>query len=676
MTILAVDYGTTYTTAALARDGKPELLALGGSEANVYRLPSTVWVDETGELVVGWQAERGAALAPERLERAPKGWLGDREPMQLGRAVFAEEAAAAVLSIVVSEAKRSAGALTEIRLTHPASWPNRRKAALRAAAREAGLELVELVEEPVAAARHLAGADVATGDSVAVYDLGGGTFDTAVLRATELGDFEVIGVGGRDGLGGEVFDARLARHLTSELRQSSPGDQKAIERSGRALAGFRREVRRAKEALSLEGAYDVVLPEVTERPSLRVTREELERLIDDQVRESVDILAETIAAAGIEPKELRAFYLAGGSSRMPLVARLLSERFGRVPDTREDPKSVVSLGAAQAVQAPKPQNHPIGGRPPVPPQPLSASGHKEPPPPQKPVCLTAPTINGTPRVGQTLTCCPGEWQGTGEETRWSMVWIADQGGMRTVAAEGMSLIVTDALADARVSCEVMAEEGGVGEVGRTSPSVIQRRRRLNGVWAGVVSLLFALLVGTALVGVIRSGESDPGERSVGRSGAPALTQSDSKRGKPEAAPAYRGTYQECSEDPETTAEQCASLPGGRAYRGTYGECKANPDTSDKQCKALRRKSPKRGNSTYAGTYDECIADSKITSEQCQVLRGGKTYHTTLEQCSSSADTTPAECAWLPGGKKYPGSYDDCIADSDTIYDQCQALRKE
>jgi len=356
---LSIDYGTAFTTAAVSVGGRSELLGIGGSEADSKRLPSLVWVDEGGELVVGWAAEEGAAVAPERLERSPKQHLGEA-PLELGRSVSAVEAAAAVFRRVSAEATRHLGGPPDqVFLTHPASWPNKRKAALRAAATEAGLARVELVPEPVAAARHLAGARLAPGATVAVYDLGGGTFDTAVLRREADGDFETLAVGGQDALGGEVFDARLARYVGQELARSDPEDWLAISRSPRALLSLRRSVRQGKEALSYSNAATVILPEAARRPSMRITRAELEHLLEGDVRRSVDILVETVAAAGVAPGELAAVYLVGGASRMPLVARLLAERFQRVPDTREDPKSVVVLGAAR-------RSEPIEREPPEP----------------------------------------------------------------------------------------------------------------------------------------------------------------------------------------------------------------------------------------------------------------------------------------------------------------------
>ena len=113
---LAIDFGTSFTTAAMWRDGQLGLVEVGGSQSSQFRMPSAVWVDDSGGLVVGWQAETQSPLAPERLERAPKQLLGDAPPMQLGRLVPVEEAVAAVLRAVLVEAQRQAGA------RHPGAW--------------------------------------------------------------------------------------------------------------------------------------------------------------------------------------------------------------------------------------------------------------------------------------------------------------------------------------------------------------------------------------------------------------------------------------------------------------------------------------------------------------------------------------------------------------------------
>ena len=221
---------------------------------------------------------------------------------------------------------------------------------LRAAAARAGLDEVELLEEPVAAARHYAAARVAEGGYVAVYDLGGGTFDTAVLQRTGDG-FLLAGKGGDQELGGEDFDERLARHVASLVEEIDP-ELWARTIAGaeledrRRFAAFHQEVRTAKEVLSDSTVYNVVIPNLAH--DVQVTRAELEDLLRDDLRTTVAILQSTVHDAGIDESGLAAVYMTGGSSRIPLAETLVFETFGRRPTTYGDPKGVVALGAARS----------------------------------------------------------------------------------------------------------------------------------------------------------------------------------------------------------------------------------------------------------------------------------------------------------------------------------------
>jgi molecular chaperone DnaK len=348
--ILAIDFGTSFTAASTRERGRdPELVEMDAPFGPQVRMPSLVLAHEGGELMVGWAAETQAQVTPERVERTPKRRLGEAEPLLLGsRAIAPEDACAAVLRAVLDEARRREGRTepAEVRLTHPARWARRRLDALREAALRAGIRRPLLLSEPAAAAVHFSGR-LATDDLVAVYDLGGGTFDTAVLRRTDAGEFEQVGPpGGKDGLGGETFDERLTAFLENELRAASSADGDRLRNDRRVRAQFRHNVRAAKEALSQASAVDVPLPAGLQRQSIRVTRDDFERLIRLDVEETVQILARTLADAGVRPEELRGIFLAGGSTRIPLVPRLVEERLGRF-DTYDEPKAVVALGAAR-----------------------------------------------------------------------------------------------------------------------------------------------------------------------------------------------------------------------------------------------------------------------------------------------------------------------------------------
>jgi hypothetical protein len=228
---------------------------------------------------------------------------------------------------------------------------------LEEAARLSGLQNPHFVSEPVAAALHYSEVHVEVGQFVAVYDLGGGTFDTAVLRRTRDG-FEVAGPpGGIADMGGEVFDDRLYRHFGAQLASRDPDTWRLLSnptdrRWAEENADFRSRIRDTKERLSDDNSAELYVSSFD--TDVRLTRAEFEELIRADLQLSVEELARTVADAGIEPEELAAVYLTGGSSRIPLVTTLVHERFKRLPATRGDPKCVVALGATQAVIQPQP----------------------------------------------------------------------------------------------------------------------------------------------------------------------------------------------------------------------------------------------------------------------------------------------------------------------------------
>jgi actin-like ATPase involved in cell morphogenesis len=348
--VLAIDFGTSFTSAAMVSDGRVEVLEIDG----VRRLPSVVlWLDD--ELVVGAAAESQRVLHPQAAERNPKRYLGVRKNLLLGgQPVPVVDAVGAVLHAVYDEALRRSGGTppAEVRLTHPARWPAERLDALRTAAAEVGIPSVALLAEPVAAAMHYGGNKIAAGEYVAVYDLGGGTFDTAVLRRVEHG-FELAGPpGGDDRLGGEDFDHRLMDFVIARLAVTEPDAATALRESEdiqwkKAASQVLVEARLAKEALSRQTSYTMLLPPPINQ-EMRITRPEFEALIRADVQRTIEEFGATVEAADLEPDQLSARYLAGGSSRIPLVSRLLQEAYDAAPDTYDDPKVAVALGAAQA----------------------------------------------------------------------------------------------------------------------------------------------------------------------------------------------------------------------------------------------------------------------------------------------------------------------------------------
>nr|WP_042181207.1 Hsp70 family protein [Kibdelosporangium sp. MJ126-NF4]CEL14885.1 molecular chaperone protein [Kibdelosporangium sp. MJ126-NF4]CTQ96484.1 molecular chaperone protein [Kibdelosporangium sp. MJ126-NF4] len=421
MRVLSVDLGTSNTVAVLSAHGRPpRVVEVDGSAT----MPSAVFAGEDGNLVVGRDAERRARLDPSRFEPNPKRRV-DEGTLLLGDTVVpVTDALAAVLSRVGEETSRQLGGAKpdEVRLTHPAQWGPTRRNVLMAAARLAGLgNNLLLVPEPVAAAAHFAsfpGQSLAAGRALAVYDLGAGTFDIAVVGATQSG-FAVLAEDGLPDLGGLDVDQAMLEHVGREVSHRDPARWQRLlrpETTGdrRAQRSLREDVKAAKEALSRHPQTEVPMPEPFD--DVLVTRAELEALVRPNLLRSVELLAATIRSTGMTPDRLLGIYLVGGSSRMPLVATLIAEQLRVVPASLDQPETAVALGAhhvphegisartqTQNVQSALSEDQPTATMAPVranyrPPTPTPSSGgfpvQQQPPAPQAPAPLPSnfPTL--------------------------------------------------------------------------------------------------------------------------------------------------------------------------------------------------------------------------------------------------------------------------------------------
>jgi molecular chaperone DnaK len=350
--VLAMDVGTSFTAAALLRIGQdasrvPESLPLGLRGTAV---PSVVYYPEEGPILVGEAAERRGLDSPERVVREFKRRVGDEVPISVGTLQLpAQDVFATMARWVADRAEEREGAPpSNIILSHPASWGAHRTQLILAALAANGLDQVTLISEPEAAALHYAAqVRVDDGSTIAVYDLGGGTFDTAVLRKTDSGHFELLGhPAGIEGLGGADFDAAVLRHVAAHAGQGLAGLDPAEPGALAALARLRRECVEAKEALSAdsEASISVLLPGIQQQ--VRLVRAEFEAMISEYIRETVDALERSLQDLGLTPEDLSAVLLIGGSSRIPLVAQLISEKLDRPIAVDVDPKSSICLGAA------------------------------------------------------------------------------------------------------------------------------------------------------------------------------------------------------------------------------------------------------------------------------------------------------------------------------------------
>ena len=345
---LGVDLGTTYCAAAVHRNGRAEIVTLGNRASSV---PSVIYVRENGEVLVGESAERRATSDPQRSAREFKRRLGDPVPLIIdGKTFAAEELMALQLPPIVRVATERQGEPPEsITLTVPANWSEHRRQTFTDAVASDNLPPINIITEPEAAAIHYAQNErIEAGEVVAVYDLGGGTFDAAILRRTE-DSFEVLGTPeGIDRLGGVDFDAAVFSHVNRVLDDALDDLDMNDPIVVAGLAQLRTSCVEAKEALSEESDTEipVMLPGL--RTEVRMTRTELEAMIRPALSDSVGALRRALSSAGVDPENVTVVLLVGGSSRIPLVAQLVGSEVGRPVAVDAHPKHAIALGAALA----------------------------------------------------------------------------------------------------------------------------------------------------------------------------------------------------------------------------------------------------------------------------------------------------------------------------------------
>ncbi|MFK0003830.1 Hsp70 family protein [Paenarthrobacter sp. NPDC090522] len=350
--VLAIDVGTSFTAAAVLRPGQgstsaPEVLPLGLHGSAV---PSVLYYAEDGRVLVGEAAERRGLDDPRRMVREFKRRIGDSVPLSVGDGWLAPEDVFAALArwVVAKAEEREGGPASSIVMTHPASWGHHRTSVVLAALNLAGLGDIRLISEPEAAALHYASQTrVEDGSTIAVYDLGGGTFDTAILRKAGANRFELIGhPDGIETLGGADFDAAVLRHVVAHLGDAVQALDADDPATLSALSRLKRECREAKEALSLDSETSISVALPGTQQAIRLVRSEFEAMIEPQVQDTLDALGRSLQAVHVEPEDLTAVLLIGGSSRIPLVAELVSAELERPVAVDADPKSSICLGAA------------------------------------------------------------------------------------------------------------------------------------------------------------------------------------------------------------------------------------------------------------------------------------------------------------------------------------------
>lgn len=344
--VLGIDVGTTYTGAAIVKRAHASVFPLGNRSSVV---PTVVLLDESGVVVTGEAANRRAMSAPGRVAREFKRRVGDTTPLLLGGVPMSPQTLMARMleSVIGRVTAGEGGEPAHVAVSHPANWGPYKLDLLEQAVRLAGLDGATMISEPEAAAAYYASTErLEVGEVVAVYDLGGGTFDAAVVRRTELG-FEILGTpGGIEHLGGIDIDEAVFGFVTRSLGDALTGLDPQDPAVVVAAARLRRDCVDAKEALSVdeEVVVPVLLPGLHSEVTL--TKEQLEEFVRPMLGDTIAALRRAVVSADLAADELAAVLLVGGSSRMPIVAAMVGSELGRPVAVDAHPKHSVALGTA------------------------------------------------------------------------------------------------------------------------------------------------------------------------------------------------------------------------------------------------------------------------------------------------------------------------------------------
>lgn len=348
---LGIDLGTTYTAAAVSDGRHAEIVPLGDRSPQA---PSVIYKAPDGTFRYGEAAERHAANEPERIAREFKRRVGDQTPIFVaGTPMSAHACSKALLSWAIEQVVAGQGAPPDrVIVTCPANWgPYRRELMSQVTSLNVDYP-IDVCTEPEAAALHFATSRRMSDDRpIAVYDLGGGTFDATVLRRDPTGGFAVVGTpDGLEQLGGIDFDeavfGRVSRGI--DWDRVDPDDPDTLT----GLARLRRDCTEAKESLSSETEAVVPLLLGGRLQRVRLTRAEFNELIGPLVEDTLEVLDRVIRRSGLTPGELGALVLVGGSARVPLISERLTQRFGRPATLAPQPKMCVAMGAALIAAGP------------------------------------------------------------------------------------------------------------------------------------------------------------------------------------------------------------------------------------------------------------------------------------------------------------------------------------
>ncbi len=368
--VIGIDLGTTNSCVSIMSGGEPVVIA---NAEGARTTPSVVAITEKGERLVGQIAKRQAITNPENTIFSVKRLMGRKFRSQLvtdaakrlpykvsegdngdahvelrGKRYSPPEISAMILQKMRQTAEDYLGEkVTEAVITVPAYFDDSQRQATKDAGQIAGLTVLRIINEPTAAALAY-GLDKKKDERVAVYDLGGGTFDVSIL---EIGDgvFEVKSTNGDTFLGGDDFDQRVMDWLVDEFKKDQGID---LRKDRMALQRLKEAAERAKIELSSSQDTEINLPFITADANgpkhlvMKLTRAKLEQLVDDLIKRSIEPCKKALSDAGVSSGDIKEVVLVGGMTRMPKVIQAVKEFFGKEPHRGVNPDEVVAIGAA------------------------------------------------------------------------------------------------------------------------------------------------------------------------------------------------------------------------------------------------------------------------------------------------------------------------------------------
>lgn len=373
--VIGIDLGTTNSCVAIMEGGKTRVIENSEGDRTT---PSIVAFTKDGEVLVGQSAKRQAVTNPQNTLFAIKRLIGRRfeddvvqkdihmVPYKIvkadngdawveaqGKKMAPPEVSARVLMKMKKTAEDFLGEpVTEAVVTVPAYFNDSQRQATKDAGRIAGLNVKRIINEPTAAALAY-GLDKQSGDrKIAVYDLGGGTFDVSIIELADVDgerQFEVLATNGDTFLGGEDFDKRIIDYLGEEFQKESGVD---VRRDPLAMQRLKEAAEKAKIELSSSQQTEINLPYITadasgpKHLSIKLTRAKLESLVEDLVQRTIEPCRIALKDAGLSIKDVSEVILVGGQTRMPLVQKAVKDFFGQEPRKDVNPDEAVAVGAA------------------------------------------------------------------------------------------------------------------------------------------------------------------------------------------------------------------------------------------------------------------------------------------------------------------------------------------